>query len=90
MSTHSQDDPSVPGPQPREPARLRPSTTQIESDHCEDRAAACERTAQRLRDPVARDIFARAARRWRSTANESDARLAHLVSWLAPPPVAGE
>jgi hypothetical protein len=62
---------------------------QIDTERCEDKAAACERIARHLHDPIARDIYTRAARRWRSTADESDERLAHLVGLLAPPPIAG-
>jgi hypothetical protein len=43
-----------------------------------------------MRDPMARRIYARAARRWRSTADEATDRLPYLISLLAPPPYAGE
>jgi hypothetical protein len=46
--------------------------------------------ALQLRDPIARLIYARAARRWRSTAEQSEDRLPYLISFLAPLPFTGD
>jgi hypothetical protein len=55
----------------------------IDLQRCHDMAAACERTARQLRDPAARRIYARAASRWRSTADQSVDRLPDLIKLLA-------
>jgi hypothetical protein len=71
-------------------AQPQPNFLHIDTQRFQDRADACERTARRLRDPIARRIYARTALRWRTTAEQTDDRLHYLVTLLAPPPLAGE
>jgi hypothetical protein len=66
-----------------------PAIVQIDAQKFRDKAAACEQTARHMRDPAAQHICARAAQRWRSTADQSEDRLPYLISLLAPPPVTG-
>ena len=57
---------------------------------CERKAAECDEFARRMRDPAARQIFQRAAVRWRRTAAESDDRLPQLIRLLAARTTHGE
>jgi len=68
----------------------RGPAVRIDPQRCEERAAACERLARVLRDPIARDIYGRAALRWRSTAEESEERLSYVVRLFAPPSIVKE
>jgi hypothetical protein len=85
MSSHTIRDPA----RPRGPAAAQ-GFVRIDIARCHDKAAACERTARRLRDPAARRIYARAARCWRAAAEQSVDELPDLIRLLARMPRAGE
>jgi hypothetical protein len=71
------------------PANRRPSAAwsiRVLSnlERCQRKAAECDEFARRMRDPAARQIFERAAGRWRRMADDSEDRLPRLVRLLAP------
>ncbi len=54
-------------------------------ERCQRKAAECDEFARRVRDPAARQIFERAAGRWRRMADDSEEeRLPRLIRLLAP------
>jgi hypothetical protein len=59
-------------------------------ERCQRKAAECDEFARRMRDPAARLIFERAARRWRRMADDDEERLPRLIRLLAPQLTSGD
>ena len=57
---------------------------------CVRKAAECEASARRVRDPAARQIFERAADRWRRMADDGEESLPRLIRLLAARTTHGE